>query len=381
MERRLMEQQKMEAIGQLAGGIAHDFNNLLVGVLGYAELLKERHPPDSDTVKAADVIISAVHQASELTRQLLGFARKGKHRMERVDLAESVRNVNTLLKRTMDRRIRVDLDLQEGIYVMGDSTQLEQVILNLAVNARDAMPRGGVLKFRLTKQVVEHDVLGLPPDGQPMELALLRTIDTGCGIPEDYLERIFEPFFTTKEEEGTGMGLATVYGIVLNHGGWVDVTSEPGVGSTFTVFLPVDSSSQRDQSPARDDDALERVSNRTILVVDDEYMVVSTLTELLNELGYEVVTAPGGERALQIYSREPDRYDAVILDLSMPGMDGRECYEKLRKIDPAVKVILATGFSRNGRVKELIDMGVMGFLQKPFRMKDLAEMLGELLGG
>ncbi|OPL19961.1 MAG: hypothetical protein AVO35_00450 [Candidatus Aegiribacteria sp. MLS_C] len=376
MERRMQEQQKMEAIGQLAGGIAHDFNNLLVGVLGYAELLKEHHHPDSDVSRAADVIIAAVHQASELTRQLLGYARKGKHKMARVDLAECIRKVNSLLKRTFDRGIEVELDLEEGVHVRGDETQLEQVVLNLAVNARDAMPEGGRLHFELERQSLSPGIPGLARDEGPLELAVLRATDTGVGIPEENLDRIFEPFFTTKAEEGTGMGLATVYGIVVNHGGWVDVDSTPGTGAVFTVYLPVDSS--------EDDDELEEDAvayrnggggGKRILVVDDEFVVVSTLTELLKELGYEVVPAPGGHRALELFSKDPEGFDAVILDLSMPGMDGRECFLRMKDIAPGVRVILATGFSRDGRVQEMLNIGVCGFLQKPFRLKELAGML------
>ncbi len=380
MERRLLEQQKMEAIGQLAGGIAHDFNNLLVGVLGYAELLKEHHAPDSDVSRAADVIIAAVHQASELTRQLLGYARKGKHKVARVDVAECVRKVNKLLKRTLDRRIAVNLQLEEGIFVKGDESQIEQVILNLAVNARDAMPEGGELKFTLEKQTLAHDMTGLPPEEEPVELAVLKTADTGFGIPDEYLERIFEPFFTTKAEEGTGMGLATVYGIVVNHSGWIDVDSLPGKGSVFTVYLPVDRGSEVDgQVESRPPVSTVRGSGRAVMVIDDEFVVVATLTELLKELGYTVVTAPGGETALKLFSGEPSAFYAVILDLSMPEMDGKECFLRLREIDPEVKVILATGFSRDGRVQELLNLGVRGFLQKPFRLKELAEMLESVL--
>jgi CheY-like chemotaxis protein len=326
------------------------------------------------------VIISAVHQASDLTRQLLGFARKGKHRVARVDVAQCVRNVNLLLKRTMDRRINVMLDLQEGIYVRGDSTQIEQVVLNLAVNARDAMPEGGHLRFILRSQDIDPEILGLARDGESLKLAVLRTEDTGCGISRENQEKIFEPFFTTKEEEGTGMGLATVYGIVINHGGWIDVSSRPGDGSVFTVYLPIDTSSTDNEEDEQvTEEPVARVSGRTILVVDDEYMVITTLMELLKELGYNVVTAPGGERAIQLFSRDPSQFDAVILDLSMPGMDGKECFEKLERLDPEVKVILATGFSKDGRVQELLDMGVMGFLQKPFRMKELAELLERIM--
>ncbi|MFO8183999.1 MAG: response regulator [Candidatus Aegiribacteria sp.] len=380
MERRLLEQQKMEAIGQLAGGIAHDFNNLMVGVLGYAELLREHHASDSDVSRTADVIISAVHQASELTSQLLGYAGKGKHKMGVVDVGLSVRKVHKLLKRTLDRRVSVNLDLEEDVFVKGDPTQIEQVILNLAVNARDAMPEGGRLTFTLRRGTLPSDMEGYSTGSGPLEAAVLKTEDTGLGIPRKNMERIFEPFFTTKAEEGTGMGLATVYGIVVNHGGRVDVESVPGKGSVFTVYLPLDRSgreSMAEEVPAPP--AGRRGGGRTILVVDDEFVVVDTVTELLEELGYKVVSAPGGDKALELYSAAPKTIDAVILDLSMPGMDGKECFARLREIDREVKVVLITGFSGDGRVQELLDMGVREFLQKPFRLRELADALESLL--
>jgi signal transduction histidine kinase/ActR/RegA family two-component response regulator len=382
MERRLLQQQKMEAIGQLAGGIAHDFNNLLVGVLGYAELMKERYPSESDVSKAADVIIAAVHQGSELTRQLLGYARKGKHQISRVDVGQCVRNVNELLKRTLEQRIEVVLDLEDGIFVKGDATQIEQVVLNLSVNARDAMPEGGVLKFTLSRQTVPGEIISRQPEAEPLELAVLKTSDTGSGIPDEHLDRIFEPFFTTKNEEGTGMGLATVYGIVVNHGGWVDVDSQPGKGTVFSVFLPLYGSD--DTLEVLETGLSEEVSKghgKTVMIVDDEEFVLKTLTELMTEIGYNVAAVSSGKKAIELLSEDPDRFDVVLLDLSMPEMDGKECFIKLQKIDPGIKVILTTGFSKDGRVQELLDLGVRDFLQKPFRLKKLAEALADLIEG
>lgn len=379
MERRLMKQQKMEVIGQLAGGIAHDFNNLLVGILGYAELLKQGHREGSEVYKAAEVIESAVHKASDLTSQLLGYARRGKHRIELVDMAEMIRTVEKLLRRTIDRRIEVGLDLEDDVYVKGDATQIEQVILNLAVNARDAMPEGGKLVFSLRKSSVPAEVLSGSRTGEDMDLAVFETRDTGCGISQEDIERIFEPFFTTKDHEGTGMGLATVYGIVANHGGWVDVDSSPGRGSVFTVYLPLTEKDRAEEDEPESSGSIEKARRGRILIVDDEYVVVSTLTQLLEEIGYTTESVPGGRQALEVYSSDPGGFDAVILDLSMPVMDGLECYRELRELDPSVKVILATGFSRDGRVQELLDMGVNGFLQKPFRLRELADMLQAVL--
>jgi len=379
MERRLLQQQKMEAIGQLAGGIAHDFNNLLVGILGYAELLKGRYSEDPDIEKSADIIIAAVHQGSELTKQLLGYARMGKHLHSRIDVRQCVLKVNRLLKRTLDRRIEVELDLEEGVYISGDASQIEQVILNLAVNARDAMPEGGKLKFILRKGDASTSIIGGNAD-ESMQLAVLKAADTGCGISDEYIERIFEPFFTTKDEEGTGMGLATVYGIVVNHGGWIDVDSLPGSGTEFTIFIPIDSAEGPEVEMTHTLDIIPDGKAKRILIVDDEFLVAATLTELLTEMGYMVTSASGGERAVELFTENPNAFKVVILDLSMPEMDGRECFLRLREVDPGVKVILATGFSRDGRVQELLDMGVMAFLQKPFRLQELAAILTDLIG-
>lgn len=381
MERRLNEQQKMQAIGQLAGGVAHDFNNLLVGIQGYAELLERRYSDDGEVVRAVRVIQDAVQRGSELTKQLLGYARKGKHKIEPVDLAVCVRNVWMLLKRTMDRRIGVELDLEEGIVVMGDPAQMEQVVLNLAINARDAMPQGGKLRFELHRTVVPSAVLQGFPEGEPMELAVLKTIDTGCGIAAENMDHIFEPFFTTKREEGTGMGLATVFGIVANHGGWVDVESSPGKGASFVIHLPLGQpvDGTVEPGPVRTPDA-HPMGKGTVLLVDDEPVVLSTTAELLREIGFDVLQAPDGAKALDLLRSHGDVIDAVVLDLAMPGMDGSTCFFAIREMLPEMPVIIASGFSRDGRVQELIDMGADDFLQKPYRLADLAAMMVRLTG-
>ncbi|MBD3279020.1 MAG: response regulator, partial [Candidatus Aegiribacteria sp.] len=254
------------------------------------------------------------------------------------------------------------------------------VILNLAVNARDAMPEGGNLTFTLKKSSVPSEVLSGSGTGRDMDLAVFETRDTGCGISEDDIERIFEPFFTTKDHEGTGMGLATVYGIVANHGGWIDVESALGRGSVFTVYLPLAEKDVLNGDQKHEPtEAIDKTGRGRILIVDDEYVVVATLSQLLAEIGYRTESVSGGRQALKVYSEDPHGFEAVMLDLSMPGMDGLECYRELKKLDPSVKVILATGFSRDGRVQELLDMGVNGFLQKPFRLRELADMLQAVL--
>ena len=380
MERRLYEQQKMEAIGQLAGGIAHDFNNLLVGIQGYAELLERRYGDDPEIVRSAGVILAAVFRGSELTRQLLGYARKGKHKIEPVDLSGCIRNVCSLLGRTMDRSIAIELDLEDGITVTGDPSQLEQVILNLAVNSQQAMPDGGTLRFSLRKALLPGAVLKGDDGSTPLELAVIRTEDSGCGVSPEHIDRIFEPFFTTKQEEGTGMGLATAFGIVANHGGWIDVDSTPGEGSIFTIYLPL--CQPTDAAGEPDPPSLPAPPPRgrgTVLLVDDESVVLDTTSEMLREIGYSVLTVSSGAAAVELFRRRGSEIDAVVLDLSMPGMDGRACFMELRGIDAEIPVVLASGFSRDGRVQELLDLGVNEYLQKPYRLNDLASTLRKLV--
>ncbi len=378
MERRLNEQQKMEAIGMLAGGIAHDFNNLLVSIQGCAEVLALRFPDSPEVLSSAETIIAAAGRGADLTRQLLGYAGRGKHRVQSVGLADAVRNVARLLGRTLDQRVEVLTELQEDVHVEGDPAQLEQVVLNLAVNARDAMPGGGTLTFRVYgRPAGERD--GHWMDGASGEVAVLEVSDTGCGIPPEIRARVFEPFFTTKREEGTGMGLATVMGIVRNHGGIVELRSEPGRGTTFTIAMPA---ADRDEEDALSGESgTEAPSGRgTVLLVDDDTSVRRTTSGMLAQMGFEVLEAGSGEEALEVYAAEAACIDAVVLDLSMPGMDGEICYEGLRRVDPDVRVVLSSGYSQDGRVQRLLEKGVASFLQKPFRMSELAAYLSEVIG-
>ncbi len=381
MKSRLRERQKMEAIGQLAGGIAHDFNNLVTAIMGYADLLTRNYPPESGAGKAGEVIKSAAYRASDLTDQLLGFARKGKQQIERVDLSKSVKNVSQLLGRILDMRISVELDLEDDVVIMGDPVQIEQVILNLAVNSKDAMPDGGTLSYEVTRSILTPDQMGQRTGFQSGAYAILRVRDTGTGIPAEIQERIFEPFFTTKEEGyGSGMGLATVYGIVANHGGWIDLESMPGSGTIFTICIPIaPDSNPADIKAAKTENPVSGGSS-VILVVDDELVVLNTVEEMLRNLGYTVLTAPGGEIAVKIYREQGDSIDLVIMDLAMPGMDGTECFRRLRELDDSVNVILSSGYGREGRAQELLDDGVLAFLRKPYSLSDLSGLLREILG-
>jgi signal transduction histidine kinase/ActR/RegA family two-component response regulator len=363
------QSQKLESIGLLAGGVAHDFNNLLVGILGYADLLEGEAEPGSVTEEAASTIKQAAQRAAELTRQLLALARLGQHRQEVVDVHALVREAAVLLGRTLDKSIRLELRLEAPHHaVRGDPGQLQQVILNLAVNARDAMPEGGTLT--LETAAVGPDEANAPPDLPAGSCMTLTVSDTGVGVPAELRERIFEPFFTTKEEgRGSGLGLATVLGIVKGHGGTVKVFSEVGVGSRFVVVLPspagleLQADSQRDVPPR---------GSGTALIVDDEELVRRTVARVLASLGYDPVVVPGGQEALDWLARQPAPPRVVVLDLSMPGMDGRTCFRLMRARHPGLRVVVSSGFSRDGQAEVMLSEGAIAFVQKPFRVVELA---------
>jgi signal transduction histidine kinase/ActR/RegA family two-component response regulator len=371
------QSQKLEAVGLLAGGVAHDFNNLLAAILGHADLLALEAPPGSEVAEASRTISQAAQRAAELTRQLLAFARLGQHRQEPVDLHALVQEATSLLGRTLDKSIRIETRLLAPLHhVLGDPGQLQQVIVNLAVNARDAMPVGGTLTLETSNQ--RRDGAGTPASTGPEAWLLLVVGDTGTGIPASHLERIFEPFFTTKPEgRGTGLGLATVYGIAKAHGGDVGVESQQDVGTRFTVSLPA--LPEPGASTARIEPALQRGSG-VVLVVDDEELVRRTALRMLSSLGYQPEAVAGGQEALDWLATRPASPVAVLLDLGMPGMDGATCFRLMRQRNPGLRVIVCSGFTRNAGAQRLLETGARGFLQKPYRTVELAQALSASLG-
>jgi PAS domain S-box-containing protein len=375
MEEQLRQSRKLEELGSLAGGVAHDFNNLLTGILGYVSILKANARKEDDVFRAAAVIEKAATRAAQLTEQLLGFARRGKHRNIPVDLHKSIQAVVNLLSGTIEKNIAITQDMRaDSPLILGDPGQIEQVILNLAVNARDAMPEGGKLVF--TTDVVELDELycRIHTDATPGRYVMVSIDDTGYGIGKDVMERIFEPFFTTKEQgKGTGMGLAMVYGIVKNHGGSIQVYSEPGYGAAFKFYLPLASTPTAAEAESRQDEPISGIGR--ILVVDDEEIVRQTATELLSHLGYDVNTVSDGRKAVEYYKEFGDRIDLVVLDMVMPRMGGRDCFRTLKEINPHVKAVLSTGYSLDSTMHEILDEGIIAFAQKPYQMKKLAEVV------
>ena len=376
-EERLRQAQKMEAIGTLAGGVAHDFNNLLTGILGYANLLTLDSEPGSPTHEAARVIEKAAERAAELTRQLLGFARKGKFLNVQFNVQPLIGEVVTLLGRTLDKNITITQRLRtEQAGVQGDPNQIQQVILNLALNARDAMPGGGELTIESDLVNLDEEYCRIHPQATPGPHVMIAVSDTGAGVPRELQDRIFEPFFTTKESgKGTGMGLAMVYGIVKNHGGSIQLYSEPGQGARFSVYLPA--SVEADESAAAPA-APARGSGR-ILLVDDEEIPRALARTMLERLGYTVAACAGGAEALAHYERHHGETDLVILDMIMPGMDGGECYRGLRRLNPRVRALLSSGYSRDGRAQAILDEGMQGFIQKPYRLEELSAAVAAAL--
>jgi two-component system cell cycle sensor histidine kinase/response regulator CckA len=379
-EEQLRQAQKMEAFGQLAGGIAHDFNNLLTGVLGHASLLVERLPAGSEHQESAAIIVAAARQAAELTRQLLGFARRRPLKKSPFDAHQVLAEVVKLLARTLDARIQVTSRLEAPrAVVIGDAGQLQQALINLAVNARDAMPEGGQLRFRTSRVDPDAAWAALHPGCAPGPHLVISVGDTGHGIPHEIRDRIFEPFFTTKEPgRGTGLGLAMVYGVARGHGGTVEVESAPGQGATFRVWVPlaegVDAPAGRPEGAGPGPQAQGRV-----LVVDDDPVPRRATAALLRALGYQVEEAQSGEEALGAVAGRAGAFQAVVLDVAMPGMDGVATFHGLRRLDPTVPVLFVSGYAQDDRPIDMVADGEARFLAKPFDRAQLAEVLGSMV--
>jgi PAS domain S-box-containing protein len=378
LEVQISQVQKMEAIGTLAGGIAHDFNNILMGIQGYISLtkldLKADHPHYERLQKIEEQIISGAH----LTRQLLGFARGGKYEVKPTDLNYLLKTSSDIFGRTK-KEILISYKFQKDLWVVdADQGQVEQVLLNLYINAWQAMPGGGDLY--LESQNVILNVADVKPHGvRPGRYVKISVMDTGTGIDAQTRERIFEPFFTTRRpDKGTGLGLASAYGIIKNHGGFITVNSEPGRGSTFNIYLPASDKAKITEENFSEQEQLLR-GKETILLVDDEQVSVTPTKELLESLGYRVIAAGSGQEAIAIYMEKGKSIDLIILDMIMPGISGGKVFDTLLEIDPAVKVILSTGYSLNGEAQHIMNRGCKGFIQKPFRILDLTRKIREIL--
>ncbi len=379
LEAKLQQAQKMESIGTLAGGIAHDFNNLLMAIQGRASIMlmnKDSSHPDFGHLRGIE---GHVESAADLTRQLLGFARGGKYEVRPTDLNELVKKQNRMFGRTK-KEIVINGKYEENLWSAEvDRGQIEQVLLNLYVNAWQAMPGGGNLYVETENVALDENYIK-PFAIEPGRYVKISVTDTGVGMDKATQEKIFDPFFTTKEMgRGTGLGLASAYGIIKNHGGFINVYSEEGHGATFNVYLPATGADSMAQiAESREEDEIIR-GKETILFVDDENMIIEIAEELLDALGYKVLIARSGKEAIEIYQDNKQRIDLILLDMIMPDMSGSETYDRLQYIDPRVKVLLSSGYSINGQATEILDRGCNGFIQKPFKIKELSQKLREIL--
>jgi PAS domain S-box-containing protein len=372
-ERRALEDQlrhveKMDAIGQLAGGVAHDFNNQLTGILASADLLRMKLD-DPSLVRFAEQIVKAARRSAELTGQLLAFARKGASQRIPTDINQLLSELASLLERSVDKRIEIELALYDGrCSTIGDPTQIHNALLNLALNARDAMPNGGHLSLR--SELVDFD--GGDVGGHevaPGPYIRISVSDDGAGMDEATKRRAFEPFFTTKPPgKGTGMGLASVYGTAQNHNGTVVLTSAPSVGTSVALLLPVHDVAGASESKIH---ASSDTGGGRLLVVDDEEAVREVLAEVLETMGYTVEICGDGAEAVEIYRRSPDDVDVILLDMIMPRMDGHDALVALRELDPAVRVLMMSGHTGAETVQGLLDTGATGFIRKPFDIQEI----------
>jgi two-component system cell cycle sensor histidine kinase/response regulator CckA len=377
LEAQLRQAQKMEALGTLAGGIAHNFNNLLMGIQANASLILLDIDPNDPNYERLMNIEKMVQNGSKLTKQLLGYAREGRYEIRPMSLNQLIRETSSTFGLTK-REIRVHHDLAKNLSAIeADEGQIEQILWNLYVNAADAMPSGGDL-FLKTMNVTHKKVTGKSPKVKPGDYVLIEVTDTGTGMDKKTAERIFDPFFTTKGmSRGTGLGLASVYGIVRNHGGTITVTSKKGKGSTFSIYLPA--SKRKATRENRESDTLVP-GKETVLLVDDEDMILDVGTQILEKMGHKVLKAKSGQEAIELYQKRKGFVDLVILDMIMPDVSGGETFDRIKAIDPEAKVLLASGYSIDGQATEILKRGCNGFIQKPFRMRDLSVKMQEVLG-
>lgn len=382
LESQLRQAQKMEAIGTLAGGIAHDFNNILTAIFGFGELLQVEMGEESQNRGYVDQILTAADRGQNLVKQILAFSRKVETEKKPLNLNHCVEEAVLLLKQTIPKMIFIELHLKKGLNLIeADPGQLEQIVMNLATNAKDAMPHGGKLVFETDNVVLSEDYCREHLESTPGEYVRLQVSDTGQGIGKELLDQVFDPFFTTKDVgKGTGLGLSTVYGIVKAHNGFIYCYSEPGMGTNFRIYLPVLKKDDAISPPSR---ALEKEElkggSETLLYVDDEESLRQLGSRSLSKMGYKVITASNGEEALKIYQKQIKDIDLVILDVSMPGMGGHKCLQELLKINPKAKVLIASGYTVNGQLKNILADGAAGYIAKPFEMIKMLKLIRSTL--
>ncbi len=379
LKNQLHQAQKVESIGRLAGGVAHDLNNLLSPILGYAEMLREDLAAEDTKLESVDEILNAGMKARDLVRQLLAFSRKQTLELKRIEINTVLKNFRKLLRRTIREDIAIKYNLEPApLPVMADVNQMEQVIMNLAVNAADAMPTGGFLTIETARAALDEEYAGMRPGVKPGDYLLLAVSDTGCGMDDYTRENIFEPFFSTKGEQGTGLGLATVYGIIKQHNGNIWVYSEPDKGTTFKVYLPLAGDADV-PSKALTKPTKNLKGSEWVLLVEDDDQVRHLANAILNRQGYRVILAKGGTEAIKALEQHDGPLHLLLTDVVMPGMNGKELFEKLSKGYPDLKVLYMSGYTTNVIAhRGILDEGIQ-LIQKPFAVKALAAKVREVL--
>jgi PAS domain S-box-containing protein len=385
LQTQLLQAQKMESVGILAGGVAHDFNNLLQAMNGNIQFLLEGWPEDHPKANRLQSLQQSIDRAAQLVRQLLLFSRKAEIQSRPVDLNREVENAMTLMERTIPRMITIQLHLDRNIWpVVADPVQIEQVMLNLGTNAVHAMPDGGTILIETGNVFLDEEFARMHPGSSPGRYVLLNVTDTGCGMDRETQSHLFDPFFTTKEVgKGSGLGLASVYGIIKSHKGYILCYSEPGQGTSFKIYLPAREAGATELrgQDTRDDPGgvTPQGFGETILVVEDEPEIRELTREALESLGYAVTCVESGEQALATFQRRGKDIDLILLDLNMPGMGGRLCMQALLRQYPAAKILIVSGYTANGHGRNALSSGAKGFLGKPYRMQDLAIKVREVL--
>jgi nitrogen-specific signal transduction histidine kinase/CheY-like chemotaxis protein len=377
LQTQLQNAERMESLGRLAGGIAHDFNNMLMGIQGRSSLISMELDASHPVLEHIRAIDDCIRSAKLLTKQLLGFARGGKYEVRPTDINQLILKTANMFGRTK-KEISVETKLHNAkIVVEVDRSQIEQVLLNIYVNAWQAMPDGGTLKLE-TEDITLDAKDCKPYQIEPGRYVHISVTDTGIGMDQKTIKRIFDPFFSTKEKtRGTGLGLASAYGIIKNHGGIINARSEIGFGTTFDIYLPV-------SEKMVDDEFISKKSiskgTETVLLVDDEDMIIDVGQALLTKLGYRVIGVHSGKEAVEVIHRQGDGVDLVILDMIMPKMDGGKTFDRIRDICPQIPVMLSSGYAMNSQAEKIMNRGCDGFIQKPFNIYELSQKIRKILG-
>ena len=370
----------MITIGSLTGGIIHDFNNLLGGILGCASLIMGEMSKRNKYYQDVETIFTASKKAAELTADVLSFSRKDKHQVKTVSINDIVSEVIHIISRTIDKSIQIKLNLFPDVTpIEVDASRIQQTLMNICINARDAMPAGGDLIIETENVIVDKPFNEPHLKINPGTYVLVKISDTGIGIVPNTMDKIFEPFFTTKSKKhGSGLGLAIAYEIVKNHNGGIHVESTLGEGTTFGIYLPA-SNAHIEQRVIIPDRVTLPKGSETILLADDEELIRNMGKRMLEKFGYKVLVANDGEKALEMYREKGNQIDALILDIIMPKLDGIKTFMEIKKINPNVKVLLATGSLLNGKEAKLRKQGVAGLLQKPFLASQMLKILRQIL--